>query len=101
MIDMNSPCPTVSETLSTATTGPSGVSKRTWRLSTARMVSPEFGLDVSATERWGTEARSMGGSQLLFAAHCRGHGGGVTGFNAHVDHGDVVCFDGGNGLGEC
>src|SRR5690242_14810282 len=85
MTDRNSPGWTLSETLSTAVIGPSGVSKRTMMSFATRMASL-------------TDASDGIAALLALARHRRGRGGGVAGLDAHVDDGNRAGLDRGNGL---
>src|SRR4029079_487413 len=85
MTERNSPGRTISETLSTAVIGPSGVSKRTTMSSaprTAVLADPFDGMVAL----------------LALARHRCGRGSGVAGLDADVDDGNRAGLDRGNGL---
>src|SRR4051794_1676363 len=86
MIERNSPCRTLNETLSTAVTGPSGVSKRTDTSSAVRIVSVL------------TREGALWSISLALAQHGAGHDRRVTRLDAHVDDGDRAVFHRGDGL---
>src|SRR6185503_5301672 len=85
MTDRNSPGRTLSETLSTAVIGPSGVSKRTTISSATRMASLVDAFDGMV-------------GLLALARHRCGRGSGVAGLDADVDDGNCAGLDSGNGL---
>src|SRR4249919_1412090 len=85
MTDMNSPGRTLSETLSTAIIGPSGVSKRTTISSATRMASLVEAFDGMV-------------ALLALARHRCGRGSGVGRLDADVDDGNRAGLDRGNGL---
>src|SRR5262249_26019261 len=79
MTDRNSPGLTPNDPLSTAVIGPSGVSNRTTMSSATRMAS------------FRTASGGIG-NLLALSRHNGRHGGGVAGFDAHVDNGDGPVF---------
>src|SRR5690348_11006500 len=83
MIDRNSPGRTENDTPSTATTGPSAVSKRTASWSATRMGASIAGL--LALVAFG-------------AGHGRHRGGGIAGRDADVDDGNMAVVDRGDRL---
>src|SRR5215510_682495 len=99
----NSPGATVSETLSTAVSAPSGVSNRLVTRSTTRMASAGL-LPAALWSRFNGVAAGMSSRSsrkvLLFGfprhrgRHCRC----VARFHAHVDHRHMPLFDGGDRL---
>src|SRR3974390_503930 len=74
MIERNSPCRTLNETLSTAVTGPSAVSNRTATSSAVRIASA-------------AALRVVCSMSVALAGHRGGHHRGITGLHAHVDDG--------------
>src|SRR4029077_7490710 len=85
MTETNSPGLILNDTSSTATIGPSAVSKRTTMLSTIRMASELAGAAAAI-------------ALFALARHHRGHGGGVAGLDPYIDDRDVTGLDRGDGL---
>src|SRR5262245_6996819 len=99
----NSPGATVSDRLSTAVRTPSGVANRLVMLSTTRMASVGSTRAEPWSVRFNCVAAGMfsgagGRNSFGFPRHCRGHGGCVTRFDAHVDHGHLALLDRGDRL---
>src|SRR5581483_243918 len=85
MIERNSPCLTLRDTLSTAVIGPSGVSNRTTMSSATRIASVTEALDGMTV-------------LLAFAGHRRCRGGGVAGLDADVHNRNGTRLDRRDGL---
>src|SRR5665213_500880 len=90
----NSPGATSNETLSSATTSPSGVAKRITMSSTTR---------IAVSAGWTGITRSLVetsaiGRSASGARHGSRHDRGIARLDAHIDHGYVACIDRRDGL---
>src|SRR5580704_677138 len=98
----NSPGATSNDTLSSAVSSPSAVTKRIAMLSATRMAGGACVTSIarSLVERvailWAIVAAAEG--SVAGAGHGRGHDGGVAGLDPHIDDGDAAGVDRRNGL---